>query len=942
MGKVSHAAAQLRGAVNAYSGNNPMATNAIPAGFLEGHRDCGNDVQDLRSRMEAMEGTNRILRAKLDQLERDRQGLRQRLHQMEGRTGTHQATATVKEMQRQLHQLKEQLMFKEQEVEEIKRKQASNRVGVGHTGEVGAVTGPAPVSEPRTSQHAVHAVPAAAGKTLPAESPVEQQQQQQHLSERSKRRAHGSAIQQSQIACSAEPLIPEALTLTLDDTPSAAVSRLWAACPAAMGVLLAAARHHGGSCSPSVSDHAGPAFASLLDPRRRSYGAEEGGVHDAEIIAHAAIFADSLPRIASGMDRAKDLLPTLCALVLRACEMMSSERNQVTCRTEAVSMRAEHAPSVAASALTVMGHLVRQDAGCRRHALMSLGVNNTSQSFALPNGPPRVPSSRIEFTQPELVVVHAFNEQALLSVASSEVAVHRENSNNNNNATAAAPPPPPPGVLDVCVQASISMGKVYEDVASGALGLAVALAGATRVGAGRVALLPLLTSRAMESFFGRSGSGGGSGKSLLELRALHLLHLLVEDPAIVAAMSEAISALWLPTGAHTPAAAANDRQRRHQRRRSSSSKTEANDPTAASCEPASKKDANQEVLDDVVMVLPENVHTNTNENGEVISQPFQNMWWAGAALDALMSCLSLRSAPDAAGNDTSMRDAGEDDQGRSLHTNGGACKDDEGAIARAAMATISLLLEQHADVCLRHMIERDTFFASQGAVTSPPKHPSSGGKRASDPAVVHPRRLQSTTPADSTVIATSRNSSSIGFIHGGVVSSSLPVRLVFLAEQVVTPLPLSGGGSDGGAGLVLSTIGWPKGQWTSERTAQCSWQMKLRVAQEALTLLRGLMLSPTLGIGVVNELTPAPGVTQRNLSALARLSRIESTPEEENQVFFGVPVAAWAYAIGTSSAAGSLCSPEVMALRGFPCCSGKDVVHLARGATQRIKRRVSP
>jgi hypothetical protein len=83
------------------------------------------ELRHLQQQLATAEGTNKLLRSNLSAAEKERLGLRQRLAALEGRGAAIGANQfTVNEIQKQVDVLKQQLAFKEQEVDDLKRQQA--------------------------------------------------------------------------------------------------------------------------------------------------------------------------------------------------------------------------------------------------------------------------------------------------------------------------------------------------------------------------------------------------------------------------------------------------------------------------------------------------------------------------------------------------------------------------------------------------------------------------------------------------------------------------------------------------------------------------------------------------------------------------------------------------------------------------------------------------
>ena len=164
---------------------------------------------------------------------------------------------------------------------------------------------------------------------------------------------------------------------------------------------------------------------------------------------------------------------------------------------------------------------------------------------------------------------------------------------------------------------------------------------------------------------------------------------------------------------------------------------------------------------------------------------------------------------------------------------------------------------------------------------------------------------------------------------------SLPVRLLLLAEAAVADQ-----GPDAPVTPVL-TAAWPEGSWPEVRDAQVAWQHRLRVAQEALTLLRALLLDElTVSAVAVELLGSGRAVAREVLAATVRLSRVSGAVVEGAAVQYllpGLPLAAWARAIGSSSVAHSVSSSDGGSERGgLPCCSSRDVAYLAQRLRERL------
>jgi hypothetical protein len=620
------------------------------------------------------------------------------------------------------------------------------------------------------------AAPAAPPPELPAHvSPLranaasrQQQQQVQEPATGPKRRQHDGAGPSGVRAADA-PARPPAPLLS---APALAAVR---AAASGAGALMA---HLWSGCPDSMSLLMGCAPGPAADPQPQP---------DAASAHVVAAFSRRLPRVASGAEPAVGLFDHLAAAVARGC----AEEERAAAGADGRQL------PVLGAALRVMGRLLREDAGCRQAALASCGC-------AAPAAPPQA-SPRVAFRVPPPAPALPAAPPALPQLRAATAPDRGGGAGQ--------------GVASLAARAALLLGPRHPAVFAGALEVAAALAAAAAPGAQRGALLPLLDTGAAAAFL---------QEPALRLPAVQLVHSLLEDPALAAAVGAGAAAALARAeqpggGSPGPASAAKRR---------------AGGGTPLTRGAAARMAAGDRVPMDIDPPAP---------------AP-QGAWLEGwAVLEGLAACL----APPPPGPPAEAVD--------------------DCALPRAALAAVALLRERGQQACLGYLL--------QEAGTSG----TSGG--------------------------------------GG----PLPVALLALAESAVAHQ-----GADAPVTPVM-TAAWPQGAWPAARDARAGWQRRLRVAQEALTLLRGLLLTEATGGATVDELLPGAAVTRRVLAAATRLSKATGPAEGEaaGALVPALPLAAWARAIGSSSAA-----PGVGAAGaergGLPCCSAQDVAYMASRLRARL------
>jgi hypothetical protein len=848
------------------------------------------------------------------------------------------------EMQRQLEQMKQQLLFKNQELEDIKRRAASTR----------------------------------AQDTAAAQQPPKQQQQE---SERIKRRANGAEIPvpTTSITGTAVPSAPTVTPLfspsalaemassisnfsavsgePINQSPAAVIARLWASCPESMSTLL--------TLDTSQVPFSVPTAALSMTRTTISAAAttSDGLCGDQELSRLHLLLKTDFSRAAVGVIQPFTLLGPLTAYVSRVCSLNINRDHG-----EMKQQRDGHHQKwrIACVALTIMRYLILNDASCRRAALLSCGYRTphhidgmTGENLLTRH------SDRIEFEKEPLSAAAAAGGgggfggglvgcttgsgngtlvdseidaaiQPLLAQLSrlktTENSISATSVESDTRSTAV-------GLQALCINAarvssSLESSKLLIGVADllHALVTCAAVGSENATSTGRAVFLPLLRS--------------GTILALLRgvppqqrCRSVHLLYALLEDSQISREFAAVCAAPSTGGGANGGGGAlAGD-----------TPKTRA----AAAREAVSNKKPS--AAKDSKINKNKNINGGDDDRAENASGEGVTRSWAGEIMVALSSCL-MRVPPynqqktveedSKTGEGTATEDIlglGLSESSR-INFDG----DDETALARSVLSTMALLLEKRHTACFMQIFHLDD--------TALRKKSSLGGNGgaylSSSGGIVGGSGNNNSNNVDKSTIS-ARYSTMNSQFSSNTLTISFPVRLIVLAEDSVKYR-----GDDEDVTVLRNAL-WPEGRSPAVRALQSTWQYRLRLAQEALTLLRGVILvEGSLANLALEELLLTPQLAQRMLAATGRMARITAaappsqlqhsssiTEEQEpspvdshsEMLFPALPVASWAYAIGSSSNAASLAPLAASERRaGLPCCSANDVSYLARGIKNRI------
>jgi len=940
VGRITHAAALLRAEAAPTRISPPPPAAGVPAAaaatgsrYLPQRPPVQSSVQ-TQQRFSELEGTNKLLRTNLDNAERDRIALRQKIQQLEaknGNSGPVQA-ASMAEIQRQLEQMKQQLLFKNQELEDAKRRVASAR-----------------------AQDTAAAPGATTSVRAAAQPPPKQQQQPE--SERVKRRANGTEVpvpttnrtaagaqQQGVPSAPPTPLFSPSVLAEMastssslisgepsDESPAAVIARLWASCPESMSTLLTLDASQVPTTVPTT------AISMIRTPSAAAVGGSGG---DQELSRLRLILKNDLSRAAIGVIQPFTLLGPLTAYVLRVCSLHKNEN----CRE--VKETGQQAWHIASAALTIMRYLIVNDASCRRAALLSCGYRTPSHIDGTGENLLTRHSNRIVFEKEPVSVAaglagcSAASGNAPFSCGEVDAAIQpliaqlsRLDTTGSTTYIESDGGSAAMGLQALCINAArLSSTQESSRLLIGVSNLAHALVTCAAVSSkdavstGRAIFLPLLRSGAIPALL----RGVPPQQRCCSVQLLHALledSLISKEFAAVCAAPSSGGGGGGEEGAHDGAAGDTPKTRAAAAREAKSNKKSS----------ASKDNK----------IINNNKNMNGGDNGGMIGAgEVATRSWAGEIMVALSSCLVL--VPYKQDNEEDFKTSEdipiENNNLNLTLINGG----DETALARCALAVMALLLEKRYTACFMQVFHLDdtalrrknSLGANGGAYLS------SGGGGAGGSGSNSDKVDKSTT--------TTRNSNHNSHSSSNTLNISFPVRLIVLAEDSVKYR-----GDDEDVTLLRNAL-WPEGRSPAVRAMQSTWQYRLRLAQESLTLLRGIILvEGSLANLALEELLLTPQLAQRMLAATGRMARItaaapasqlqhsssSSTSGEQDSslaynselLFPALPVAPWAYAIGSSSNAASL-APLAAAERraGLPCCSANDVSYLARGIKNRI------
>lgn len=947
VGRITHAAARLRAeAAPEYVSPPPAAAVASGSRHIPSQQPPAQDSLQAQQRLSELEGTNKLLRTNLDYVERDRIALRQRIQHLEAKSGGSGPVqvASMVEMQRQLEQIKQQLLFKTQELEDAKRRAASTRAQ-----DTSAAT---------TSVGAV-----ATGRAAALQPPSEQQQQQK--SERIKRRANGTEVpvpptsitaaaapQQGAPSAPHAPLFsPSTLSEIVssisnsfvvsgepsNESPAAVIARLWASCPESMSTLLT---------RNTSQSHSTVAITATATSRTTAAapGGGGGGGSDQELSRLHLLLKDDFSKASAGVMQPFTLLGPLAVYVSRVCCLIDNDNCGQEKETE------QHVLSIASAALTIMRYLILNDAFCRHAALLSCGYDTPSHIDDTGENLLTRHSNRIVFKKKPISAASGglggcvsgsgngpfrgggidagiqplIAQLSRLNTTGCNTGAIYTKRDGHSAAT---------GLQALCINAALlSSNHESSRLLIGVANLAHALvtcapvgSGTANAGRGRGIFLPLLRSGAILALL-------RGVPPQQRCRSIQLLHALLEDSQISIEF-EAVCAASSTGGAGALDGAAGDTPKT---RAAAAREAKLNKKTSATKDNKNKNKINKDMNGDDADGV-----RGAGEAAVIRS-------WAGEIMVALSSCLVLVPYKQVNEEDSKTGEDTASEKNNSASIN----RDGETALARSVLALMALLLEKRCTACFMQIFHLDdTVLRKRSSLGGNSGIYLSGGGGVGIGGSGNGNNNDIAKNTRSTRDGNSNSQSS-----SNTLTISFPVRLVILAEDSVKYR-----GDDEDVTLLRTAL-WPEGRSPAVRAVQSTWQYRLRLAQESLTLLRGVILvEGALANLALEELLLTPQLAQRMLAAAGRMARITATAppsqihhsstssssilgeqdhtsaSQSEMLFPALPVAPWAYAIGSSSNAASL-APLAAAERraGLPCCSGNDVSYLARGIRNRI------
>ncbi|KAL4448861.1 hypothetical protein ABPG77_007578 [Micractinium sp. CCAP 211/92] len=931
-GHVSMAAAELQSLAAAGPVQQPQ-WRGTAAG------DPAAQLQQVQAELNRSQGQNKLLASTMQQKERELAVLRQKLAALErggggggGPAGSsvagsqqHRSTFAVAELQKQVDSLRQQLLFKDQEVDDIKRQLSASsekqKAAEAAAAELQARLRQQASAAPAASAGQQQGGGMAAGATAAAQERPGSAGRTPSTSAGPALRSSGKKRRQSagpsgasvaaaaatagstEVAEGSDPAEPAAATLPrpqraplLDpavlaaasslSSSTALVSQLMAACSSSMALLAGALPPGTPAAKPDAA--ARTAAPTALQLRSRLTAAAQAP--DADSLHFVASFSHKVQQVACGTLPPAALLDSICSLVAASLAQLHAAASSAAMGS-GPSPAASNGPSLPehrlrllAAGLHVTQHLIELNAGGAAAA-----AAGSSASGDLAVAPPRL-SGRVTLLSSAGTAVQAPAAPAAgqAPLGGCWPALSSSGGSAGLPDTAALVQQHPAvfqglasaetsALLPVTLGAALELGLQHQGIAAGALGTLLAMARVLQGEGARAVLAPVLSTGAMERFMQPPG---------LRLPALRLLQLLLEDASLArlfeASLSHAAAARCEPG---PPTATAGD---------SDDTCTGGGAPRGPAAGGAC--DATQE----------------GDRAGAAAGGP-----WTGAAeiaerlLDSFS--LDLGTQPVVAAQHGDSR-AAPGPAGTGEEAGGIASR---AAVPRAAMSLVASLLEARQHGILIYLMLDDACGAP-----------------------------------------------------GGMLAE----RLVQLAESA-TAVP-----GEEGALMLLCPLPWPDG--TGSRAAsgvllrqQAAWQQRLRVAQEALTLLRGLLLDESCAVAALDDLACIPSTARAALTTLSRLTRLEAPaaagsaaaataagvtppPADGSAAAAGAQAAApppppallapWARAIGSSTDQAAISDPVTgsgaggapVAPGALPSCSVEDVAYMARGVRRRVLARM--
>ncbi|KAL4422827.1 hypothetical protein ABPG75_009024 [Micractinium tetrahymenae] len=937
-GRVSMAAAELQAQAAA-------AGPVQQAQWQGGAGDPVGQLQQVQAELNRSLGQNKLLASNMQQKEREVAALRQKLAALErGGAGAGAGAAggpgagppqqrsafAVTELQKQVDSLRQQLLFKDQEMDDIKRQLSTSsekqKAAEATAAELQArlrhqaPTVPA-AGQQQASGAAVDAAAVAQGRPGSAgRTPSTSAAPGQRSSGKKRRQSagpsgagvaggtaaaataagaedNGSAPAQPAAATAAAPLRPPLLdpavlaAASSFSSSTALVSQLMAACSSSMALLAGAAPEAAAQAEDPAAQAAAPS-ALLL----RSRLAAAARASDADSLQFVAFFSQRVQQVACGMLPPAALLDSIAALAAASLAQLHAGGAAAAAGGPAAPAHPsgngglpEQRLRLLAAGLHVAQHLIELDAGCAVAAVAAAPVApGGSLGGSLVAAPPRL-SGRVTLLSSSGAAVPApalpgCSWPALSGGGGGSAGLPSCGALLQQHAAAfeglASPEASP--LLPVVLGAALELGELHEAIGAGALGVLLAMARALRREGARAVLVPVFMTGAMERFM---------QPPALRLQALSLLQLLLEEPSLAglfeSSLSHAAAARCEP-GPPTATAGTSG---------NGGGSSTPQGPAAGG-----RGGEAMQVEDGGGRAPAGGPWTGAAEIAERLLDSFSLDIWPQPAAEAQQGASSGAAAAAAAGG-------GAEACGIAARA----------AVARAAMSLVAALREARQHGILIYLLLDDACGAPGGMLAE--------------------RLVQ-------------------------LAESALAIPGEEGAMMLLCPLPWPEGAGGGGDGLLLRQ--------------QADWQQRLRVAQEALTLLRGLLLDESCAVAALDDLVCIPSTARVTLTTLSRLSRLEApaaaggaaaaaaagvTPatisggaasQQAAAAGLAAPppppalLAPWARAIGSSTEQAAIGDPVTGSCAGgapaspgaLPSCSVEDMVYMARGVRRRVLARM--